>query len=44
MTNKDLLLKIKENECCLIGQKPINEEEIKRVMLCGKNIIGLEDK
>ena len=44
MTNKDLLLKIKENECCLIGQIPLNEEEINSIMLYAKNIIGLEDK
>ena len=44
MTNKDLLLKIKENECCLIGQIPLNEEEINSIMLYAKNIICLEDR
>ena len=39
MTNKELLLKIKENECCLIRQIPLNNEEINSIMLNAKNII-----
>ncbi len=44
MTNKDLLLKIKENECYLIGQMPLNDEEINSIMLYAKNRITLDDK
>lgn len=44
MKNGDLLKKIKENECYLIGQIPLDNYEIDIIMNYAKNIINLEDK
>ena len=44
MTNKEILSKIKENECYLIGQIPLSDEEIAFIMNYTKNFINLDDK
>lgn len=44
MRSSDLLEKIKGYECYLLGQIPLNNDEIEEVMNYAKNIISLEDR
>ncbi len=44
MNNNELLNKIKENECYLIGQIPLSDREIKEIIDYAKSIINLNEK
>lgn len=44
MRSSDLLEKINGYECYLLGQIPLNNDEIEEVMNYAKNIISLEDR